>query len=338
MSRIRFFVFFALSVGLTLWLGARIAGVDRGADRYALTAGFDDATNLQVSDPVKLAGVPVGRVSKVVLVQGRAEVTFSVDRSVALPTDTVVAIRSQDLLGRRLLRLDPGSATSMLGDGDRVEQTSSAVELGALINELGPLLEAVRPEQVNELVQALNEALAGQQDTVAGLTTDLATFLDTLASRSDTIASLIDDYGVLIDEVASRDRSIQALVDNLVLLAATFDASDEVLAQALDTVPGVASDLRALLEANADNVDSLLADLDVIGADVRAQLDDVDAIAAGLPDALAALFSAFDDGEFVNINFNCVSTSPPPCPHPDVGDEQDDTGGLRDLLEELLTP
>lgn len=338
MSRLRFVVFFATSVVLTLWLGARIAGVDRGADRYDLVASFDDATNLQVTDPVKLAGVPVGRVRSVTLVDGRAEVRFSVDRDVALPADTVVAVRSQDLLGRRLLRLEPGVASAMLGDGDRVSQTVSAVELGALINELGPLLEAVRPEQVNELVRALNVALDGRQESVAGITTDLATFLDTLASRSDTIASLVDDYGVLVAEVANRDRSIQTLIDNLVLLAETFDASDAVLTEALDTVPGVATDLRALLDANADHLDSLLADLDLIGADVRGQLDDVDAIAAGLPEALASLFSAFDDGEFVNINFNCVSSSPPPCPHPDAGDEQDDSSGLAELLEELLTP
>lgn len=330
-------LFAAVSILLTVWLGLRIAGIDRGADRYELTARFADATSLKPADPVKLAGVQVGRVSSVRLDRGVAEVVFTVDKSVRLPVDSVVAIRSQDLLGRRLLRLEPGSASAMLADGETIERTKSAVELGALVNELGPLLEAVRPERVNTLVNALNEALEGNRDTVTGLTLDLATLLDTLASRAGTIDALVQDYGILSAELADRDVQVQKLIDNLVRLTETFAASESVLADALDTVPGVTEDLRVLLVDRADDVDALVADLAVIGSDIRGQLDDVDAIAAGLPESLANLFSTVDDGEFVNINFNCVSETPPPCPHPDVGDEEPlEEGELARILARIF--
>ena len=330
----RLLLFVAISGALTVWIAGQITGFERSTDRYQLHATFADATNLGAGDPVKLAGVRVGKVSSTKLVAGEAVVTFDVDRGVDLPVDSIVSVQAKDLLGRRQLRLDPGADARLLTAGDAVTHTRSAVQLGELINELGPLLEAVRPEQVNELVTALNQAVTGNRETIAGLTDDLAKVLDTAASRSDTIASLTDDYSVLIDQVAHRDRSIQRLLDNLVRLSETFQASEDVLADALDTLPGTTDSLRSLLEDNAANVDSMLSDLAKVTQSLRPKLGDVDYIAAGLPTVLQKVWSVLDEGRYIKIDFACVSATPPPCPHPVSG--QTETGDDAGLAETLL--
>lgn len=333
----RLVLFVAVSGALTFWIGSEIVGFEGSVDRYSLEATFADATNLGPGDPVKLAGVRIGAVESVELVTGKAVVSFGVDRDVDLPIDTTVSVQAQDLLGRRLLRLDPGQSANLLGDGDVVTDTSSAVHLGDLINELGPLLEAVRPEQVNALVSALNDAITGNRETVAGLTTDLATVLDTAARRSETIASLTDDYALLIGEVARRDRSIQRLLDNLVLLTETFQASEDVLIDALDTLPATTDALRALLADNAENLDSILTDLAAVTQSLRPALDEVDFIAAGLPTVLEKVWSVLDEGRYIKINFACVSSTPPPCPHPVVGQTDiDEDAGLAETLLGVL--
>lgn len=331
----RLVLFVAISSALTVWIGSEIVGFEGRVDRYQLEATFADATNLGPGDPVKLAGVRVGTVGSVELVSGTAVISFAVDREVALPVDSAVSVQAQDLLGRRLLRLDPGRSPDLLGDGGVVADTSSAVHLGDLINELGPLLEAVRPEQVNSLVSALSEAVAGKRETIAGLTTDLATVLETAAARSDTIASLTDDYAVLVSEVADRDRSIQRLLDNLVLLTETFQASEDVLIDALETLPATTDALRTLLTESAEDLDSILADLATVTRSLRPALDEVDVIAGGLPTVLEKVWSVVDEGRYIKINFSCVSPTPPPCPHPVVGqtDTEEDAGLAETLLE-----
>lgn len=333
----RLTVFVAVSAALTLWIGARIAGFERTTDRYQVTATFDDVTGLGAGDPVKLAGVRVGTVADIDLKTGRATVRFAIDRDVQLPVDTVVSVQAQDLLGQRLLRLDPGASAQMLADGDEILETRSAVHLGELINELGPLLEAVRPDQVNTLVSALNEAIAGNRQSIADLTVDLAQVLDTAATRSTTIASLTDDYGVLVDELARRDGSIQRLLDNLVLLTETFQASDGVLTEALDTLPGTTDSLRALLTDNAADVDAVLQDLSTITSSLQPSLDDVDVIVSGLPTVLERVWSVLDGGRYIRINFACVSPSPPPCAHPVIGQTPvDEDADLGETLLEVL--
>jgi phospholipid/cholesterol/gamma-HCH transport system substrate-binding protein len=331
----RFAVFLLVSGSLTVWIGLQIAGTHFGADRYRLAAEFDDATNLRVGDPVRLSGVPIGSVSRVEVRVGKAWVEFDLDDTVELPVDSEVAVRAQNLLNVRELVLTPGEAGALLADGDEMENTASSVELGNLINELGPLLEAVDPEQVNTLVTALNEALGGNRERVAGLTSDFEVVIGNLAARSDTIGQFIDDYAVISGELARRDRQIQQLVDNLVLLTGTFDESEQTLVDALATLPGFSERLAGLLSDNAGNLDSILADLAALGTVTRENRELVDEVVQLAPPALLELYTITDRADALVNNFLCTASHPPPCPHPTTDRPGSSSG---DVFEELLRP
>lgn len=330
-----FFVLLITSVALTAAIGAEILGFEPGADRYRLTAEFEDATNLRAGDPVRVSGVVVGRVTKLEVVKGKAKVAFEVDTDVALPEDSSVAVRSQNLLGVRELIVEPGTARTMLASGDEMTNTDSAVDLGALVNELGPFLEAVRPERLNELVGGLNDALDGNRETVQGLTQDFVQVLDTFASRSDTIVQITDDYSVLLAELARRDREIQRLIENIATLAETFAASDQVLIDALDELPEFANRLDSLLLVNGDNLDALLTDLASITNDLRPELDLASSAVAGLPETLESIFVTMNKGEFIDTNFLCVDVTVPPCTA--VTDNGLNIGGGGSVLPPVLT-
>src|SRR5689334_23482741 len=86
----------------------RIGPIQFLEDSYKLTATFDDVTGLLINDNVKVAGVKVGKVTSVKLVDGKAVVSFRVKDSVKLPTDSEATIRWRNLLGQRYLYLYPG--------------------------------------------------------------------------------------------------------------------------------------------------------------------------------------------------------------------------------------
>ena len=332
----RFALFLLVSGALTVWIGLQIAGTHFGADRYRLAAEFEDATNLRVGDPVRLSGVPIGSVSHVEVRAGLAWVEFDLDETVELPVDSEVAVRAQNLLNVRELVLTPGDSDELLADGDVMENTSSSVELGNLINELGPLLEAVDPEQVNTLVTALNDALGGNRESVAGLTSDFEVVVGNLAARSETIGQVIEDYSVINGELARRDRQIQQLVDNLVLLTGTFEESEQTLVQALATLPGFSDRLAGLLAENAGNLDSILADLATLGTVTRENRELLDDVVRLAPPALLDLYTITDRADALVNNFLCTSAHPPPCDHPTT--DQPPGTSSDDVFEELLSP
>ncbi len=70
------------------------------------TAQFTSVSGLRAGDDVRAAGVKVGRVESVEVVDNRrAEVRFTVGRGVRLFERTQVTLRYQNLLGQRYLAL-----------------------------------------------------------------------------------------------------------------------------------------------------------------------------------------------------------------------------------------
>lgn len=320
---IRLLAFALLTGGLTAWIALEITDTGFG-DRYRLTATFDDVTGLWSGDDVKLAGVPVGKVGGISVERGRAVVTLHVDEGVPVPADTEVAVRWRNLLGQRFVELRPGSSGQLLGHDDRIETTRSVVDLGQLVNQLGPLAGAVDPHQLNEIIEALATALVGSTQTVTALTGDLTVVLGTLAERDDTIRRIISDYAAITGTVAQRDEQIQTMVDNLVLLSRAFADNTALVDRALVELSGFAVDLDELLSGNADALDRLLENLSLVSGTVVDNLDTLEAAVAGLPGTLRDLFSTVDSGTFLKTNVLCTDVTPAPCSTPMVlpGDER----------------
>jgi phospholipid/cholesterol/gamma-HCH transport system substrate-binding protein len=310
-----FGLFAAICLALTAFIAAQIAHFSL-EDRYQLIATFDDATGMLKGDAVRLAGVPVGIVKGVKVVDGRAEVRFAVNKDVALADDSVVVIRWVNLIGQRELYLAPGQSPSKLGEGDRVSRTRSVVDIGELVNKLGPLTQALNPGQVNEIVQSLVTALSGNLGNVSSIVTDLTTVLGTLAERKDTIGKLMEDYTTLTETVGRRDLQIQTVVENLVALSDTFAKSDKVLDDALVELPQLTTNLAAFLDRNGGHLGNIIDNFSLFTGVARQRIDDLEAILHNLPPSLSALFEATSKGNFVAVNVVCFANKKPPCPHP----------------------
>ena len=111
---------------------------------YQVYANFDDVSGLKVRSPVRIAGVRVGEVDDIVLLQGsfKAKVVLSIyDRQLTLPKDSVASIMTEGLLGSKYVHLEPGFGEKNLSSGDRLIHTHSAV---VLENILGLFLSGIK--------------------------------------------------------------------------------------------------------------------------------------------------------------------------------------------------
>jgi phospholipid/cholesterol/gamma-HCH transport system substrate-binding protein len=314
---IRFALFAALTLGLTVWIGAQIAKVSF-EDRYQVTAEFDDVSGLFTGDDVKLAGVVVGKVDSIRVVDGRAIVRFAVNEDVLLPVDTVVAVRWRNLIGQRYIGLEAGSSNQMVPiDGDAEErvlpETRSVVDLGQLVNRLGPLAQAIDPQQINDILLALVQALEGNSGNVDQLIGDLDVVLATLADRDQTIGQLIADYDTITGALARRDQQIQAMVDNLLAVSSTFADNRDLLDRALVELGTFTSGLDTVLSQNSDELGRILDGLAALTDTARENLGSLETSLLNLPAALSSLFSTVDNGEYIGINVTCLNFSPAPC-------------------------
>src|SRR5436305_1868955 len=78
------------------------------ASVYHLQAGFSAAgQGLQRDSDVKIRGVNVGRVTKVKLVNGRAQVTLEIKGGEKVPKEASATIRPKTLFGEKFVDIEP---------------------------------------------------------------------------------------------------------------------------------------------------------------------------------------------------------------------------------------
>ena len=305
-------LFAAVSLGLTAWLAFTIGNIRLFADDYSLSATFDDVTGLLPNDNVKVAGVPVGKVTGIEVVQGRARVTFTVRDDVKVPSDSRAAVRWRNLLGQRYVYLYPGQASTTLRPGSTITDTVSVVDIGELFNRLGPIVKAIDPDKVNQFLDSVVGALDGNEPKLRQAIADLATLTSALAQRDEAIGRLVENLDAVAGAITSRDAQIRSVLDNLLAVATTFNENTEVLESAVVELGSFNRDLGFLLEGNRGQLDRTIDNLAVLMDGVRRQLPTLDKLVTRLDDGSKRLFGASRYGEWLNQTIPCGRIGYPP--------------------------
>jgi phospholipid/cholesterol/gamma-HCH transport system substrate-binding protein len=98
---------------------------------------FTNIGGLKPTASVRSAGVLVGRVAEISLDPERyeARVVLTVDKRYQFPSDTIAKIQTAGLLGENFIGLMPGAEDKMLGNGELLKKTQSAMVLEDLIGQ-----------------------------------------------------------------------------------------------------------------------------------------------------------------------------------------------------------
>ncbi|AJR07403.1 outer membrane lipid asymmetry maintenance protein MlaD [Photobacterium gaetbulicola] len=113
-----------------------------GAETYTLKAHFDNIGGLKVRSPIKVGGVTVGKITNINLDTETyvPVVTLSIEKKYGyFPETSSAAILTSGLLGEQYLGISPGfidEDIEMLGDGDLIEETRSALVLEDMIGQV----------------------------------------------------------------------------------------------------------------------------------------------------------------------------------------------------------
>jgi phospholipid/cholesterol/gamma-HCH transport system substrate-binding protein len=296
--------FIAVSAVFTGVLAMKIGNLEFFQHQYQLSAVFSDATGVFKGDAVKLAGVDVGRVSGARIENGHGVVDFVLDDSVKLTDDATVAIRWRNVLGQRFLYLYPGTGQgSKLQDGDTIglDHTQAAGDLGQLLNELGPILKAIDPNKANAFLDAMNEALAGNEGTVRQLIGEGGGLAQRLSGMDDQIQSLISSSNTVLSTYAKQDKSIQKILDDLDSVGGSLGGMTDNIDSLIVNFAQVQQELDRFLKDNRGNIDSSLGELKWLTQLLHGQRAQLARTLCSLPSGVAPYFQTTSWGEWFNV-------------------------------------
>ena len=120
------------------WLAVKMGDINPFANEtYPVTARFTSISGLKEGTTIELAGVVVGKVSKIELDAGEYEavVHLNIDKTVALTDDSIASIRTSGIIGDKFIKLTPGGSEIFLEAGDEIDETESSISLEELVSK-----------------------------------------------------------------------------------------------------------------------------------------------------------------------------------------------------------
>jgi phospholipid/cholesterol/gamma-HCH transport system substrate-binding protein len=298
----KFVCFAVVTVALTGALAQTLGSLGFGGVSYR--ARFTDVTGVLPGDDVRISGVKVGRVKDVRLVgKGLAELEFTVDDAIALPTSTRAKIRYRNLVGQRYVALYEGPTAGALARGGLipVTQTSPALDLTALFNGFRPLFAGLEADGVNRFAYEIIQVLQGERGTMADLLRRTASLTTTLADRDEAIARVVSNLSAVLATLGDRDRELSRTIKVLQELVSGLSADREAIGAALSGIGDLASATSSLL---AEARPSLKADIGLLGTlagTLNRNAEVIDGTLRRLPGRLDALTGVAASGSWFNF-------------------------------------
>ena len=271
-----FIVVTTLATGL---LAITIGNISFGATT-SYKAVFTDATGVVKGDDVRVAGVKVGTVEGVeILDRTTAEVSFNVGDETEVTETTLATIKYRNLVGQRYISLAEGD-----GDGEELEEggtipldrTQPALDLTVLFNGFKPLFAAMNPEDVNKLSYELIQVFQGEGGTLESLLDSTASVTNTLASRDQLIGDLIANLNETLKTVGDRDEELSALIIQMRRFIGGLSDDREAILGSLDSISNLAVETSQLVTGIRPGLTKDIAELRTLAGNInenRAELD-----------------------------------------------------------------
>jgi phospholipid/cholesterol/gamma-HCH transport system substrate-binding protein len=233
--------------------GVKVAG---GALRpvYHLHATFSAAgQGLARDSDVKVHGVNIGRVTKVALARGRAEVTMEIRRGERIPVDARATIRPKTLFGEKFVDIDPGPrevSGPFLPAGGRITRTLAGFELERVLADAYPILQAVDPAELAVILDTLAEGARGTGPAVNRQIANFAAAARVAAAHDADTRRFLEDLAAIAEELDRRAADAGALARDLdAALPALNDRGDR-LAELLVQAARLSADAADVLEVH----------------------------------------------------------------------------------------
>jgi phospholipid/cholesterol/gamma-HCH transport system substrate-binding protein len=129
-------VFVILGMLALAYLSIKLGRVDLfGGGGYLVTANFPSVGGLKPGSSVEIAGVEVGRVEQIGLVNYEARVVLRIDAGVQLQDDAIASIKTKGLIGEKFVQISPGGSDAIIRPGGRIREVEPPVDIEELLSK-----------------------------------------------------------------------------------------------------------------------------------------------------------------------------------------------------------
>ena len=232
---------------------------------------FNFTVGLEVGAPVRYAGLQVGRVQEIDLLNSldedgvdRVIVLAQINPAIKVRRDSIASIKTSGLMGGPYLEIRPGSSTSpVLDEGEQLmgQEPFQFTEVGDMVEEVvhqvrkfTQLADALTSDS-RETLQTFKISLENLNGILVDNREEIRENLKNLARVSGELYNVLEGNGVKIGETIGHVHSIALKTDRVLT-----DKEPEFV-KIIEQTEGLTQELEALLKENRVDINKLISSM-----------------------------------------------------------------------------
>jgi len=263
-------------------------------------AFFTDAGGIAPGDDVNVSGIKVGQVNSVGLAGNAAKATFTVDRNIQVGDQTLVAIKTDTVLGQKSLDVTPagGGSVSSIPLG----RTTTPYTLNAALQDLGANTAALDKPKFQEALQTLTDTLADAtpqlRSTLDGVT-DLSRAINT---RDEALGELLAHARSVSQTLGQRAEQVNSLIVDGNQLFAALDERRAALSNLIAGIDDVSVQISGFVADNREQFGPTLSKLNLVVDNLNERKEHISEALKRLPPYATTLGEVVGSGPGFQIN------------------------------------
>ena len=256
----------------------------RGDGSYTVQAQLPDVVTIQQNTRVRVADVTVGNVTGIEVQDWHALVTMRIDGNVHLPANTTARVGQTSLLGSMHIELAPPTEEAPRGEltnGSLIPLSASGTypTTEQTLASVSVLLNGGGLAQLQEINQTFAKALAGRENDMRSLLTQLDTFITGLNAQTNDIIAATENLNALAGQVAANNQSVDTALTTIPQALTVLSDSRTKLANAITALGQFSAIAASTVNQSRD---ALVANLRNIAPVLRSLADAGPALTKGL--------------------------------------------------------
>ena len=243
-------IFFALALIAGIVLVELAGGFNFFKQGVRIRARFNTVQELQKGDPVRMAGVEIGRVENIKLVENKVEVTVKVSKDAEIKTDSKATVKFTGLMGQNFVSISFGAPTApKISDGAELETTEQA-DLSSIMTKL---------DNVATGVEGLAKNLGG--DNLNNL---LGPFVDFMKQNNPRLTTILLNMQTVSSQIAEGKGTVGKLIADETLYSSAVNAVTNLNHTAQD-IQTLVADAKTAVNQTKDMINNVNAGKGTLG-------------------------------------------------------------------------
>ncbi|KUI32962.1 MULTISPECIES: MCE family protein [Mycobacteriaceae] len=294
-------------------------------------AYFTDAGGIIPGNDVNVSGITVGKVDGVELAGDVAKVNFTVDRKVRVGDQSMVAIKTDTVLGEKSLAVTPqgaGSSTVIpLG------RTTTPYTLNTALQDLGNNVGELDKPRFEQALATLTDSLREATPQLRGALDGITNLSRSINARDEALEQLLGHAKRVSDTLAQRAGQVNQLIVDGNLLFAALDERRQALSNLIAGIDDVAEQLSGFVNDNRREFGPALEKLNLVMDNLLERREHIKEALRRLPPYATTLGEVVGSGPGFQVNLYGL----PPAPLAEVLlDTYFQPGKLPDSLSDYL--